>query len=46
VSAASLTGRARPAADEAVLAESLSCPDRFGELYSPYFAEIYRWPHG
>jgi RNA polymerase sigma-70 factor (ECF subfamily) len=46
VSAASLAGQARPAADEAVLAESLSCPDRFGELYSRYFAEIYRYLAG
>lgn len=46
MSAASLAGQARPAADEAVLAESLSCPDRFGELYSRYFAEIYRYLAG
>ena len=46
MSAAALTGQARPGADEAVLAESLSCPDRFGELYSRYFAEIYRYLAG
>lgn len=46
MSAASLAGQARPAADEAVLAESLSCPDRFGELYSRYFAEIHRYLAG
>src|ERR1700722_7127264 len=32
--------------DEAVLAESLSCPERFGELYSRYFAEGYRYMAG
>jgi RNA polymerase sigma-70 factor (ECF subfamily) len=32
--------------DEAVLAESLSCPERFGELYSRYFAEVYRYMAG
>jgi RNA polymerase sigma factor (sigma-70 family) len=32
--------------DEAVLAESLSSTDRFGELYSRYFAEIYRYTAG
>jgi len=32
--------------DEAVLAESLSSPERFGELYSRYFAEVYRYLAG
>jgi RNA polymerase sigma factor (sigma-70 family) len=32
--------------DEAVLAQSMSSPDRFGELYSRYFAEIYRYLAG
>ena len=32
--------------DEAVLAESLSSPESFGELYSRYFAEIYRYLAG
>jgi RNA polymerase sigma-70 factor (ECF subfamily) len=31
------------AADEAVLAESLACPELFGELYARYFADIYRY---
>jgi RNA polymerase sigma-70 factor (ECF subfamily) len=29
--------------DEAVLAESLACPELFGELYARYFADIYRY---
>lgn len=32
--------------DEAVLAESLSSPERFGELYSRYFGEVYRYMAG
>jgi Sigma-70 region 2 len=32
--------------DEAVLAESLSSPESFGELYSRYFDEIYRYMAG
>jgi len=32
--------------DETVLAESLSSPERFGELYSRYFAEVYRYLAG
>jgi RNA polymerase sigma factor (sigma-70 family) len=41
------TSAARVAdSDEAVLAESLSYPERFGELYSRYFAELYRYMAG
>ena len=29
--------------DEAVLAESLACPELFGELYARHFADIYRY---
>lgn len=29
--------------DEAVLAKSLVCPELFGELYTRYFADIYRY---
>jgi RNA polymerase sigma factor (sigma-70 family) len=32
--------------DETLLAQSLSAPERFGELYSRYFAEIYRYLAG
>jgi RNA polymerase sigma factor (sigma-70 family) len=32
--------------DEAVLAESLSSPETFGELYSRYFGEVYRYLAG
>jgi RNA polymerase sigma factor (sigma-70 family) len=32
--------------DEAVLAESLSCPETFGELYTRYFGEVYRYMAG
>lgn len=46
MSAAAVGGQARLTADEAVLAESLSCPDRFGELYARHFAEIYRYLAG
>lgn len=42
------SGHAAPAQrdDETLLAESLSVPERFGELYSRYFAEIYRYLAG
>jgi RNA polymerase sigma-70 factor (ECF subfamily) len=32
--------------DETLLAQSLSAPEQFGELYSRYFAEIYRYLAG
>jgi hypothetical protein len=31
---------------ETLLAESLSVPERFGELYARYFAQIYRYLAG